>query len=162
MPFWKRKMRKRKRAGNPRRVEALCKLSCGHSRAPIVRAVWLAVVAGVVLAFGAGTPRLLAKKKPAPVRTISGAVLNSSNSGVAGAAVMLTDVEAHRTDTVYSGADGKYSFDGLNPNEDYTVQAKYRELTSDVRHVSSLDSRVKVVVNLVLGSPGSAASADAQ
>lgn len=123
-----------------------------------MRAVWLAVAAGVLLAFGASAPRLIAKKKPAPVKAISGAVLNASNAGVAGAAVMLTDVEAHTTDTIYSGANGKYSFDGLNPNDDYKVQAKYQGLTSDVRHVSSLDSRVKVVVNLVLGSPESAAA----
>lgn len=134
----------------------------GQPHARVLSAVWFAAAAGILLAFAAGAPQLLAKKKPAPVKTVSGAVLDSSNAGVAGAAVMLTDVQAHRTDTVYSGADGKYSFDGLNPNDDYTVQAKYRGTDSDVRHVSSLDSRVKVVVNLVLAPPGAAASADAQ
>lgn len=154
--------RKRKEVGSRRRVDPGRGRSLGQPHARVLRALWVAGVAGIVLAFGAGAPQLVAKKKPAPVKTISGAVLDSSNAGVAGAAVMLTDVEAHRTDTVYSGADGKFSFDGLNPNDDYTVQAKYRGIGSDVRHVSSLDSRVKVVVNLVLGSPGTAASADAK
>lgn len=104
----------------------------------------------MVAAFGSR----LAAKKPAPpvTKTISGAVLDQSNNGVPGASVVLTDLEAHKGDAIYSGANGVYAFSGLNPNDDYRLQAKYKDRVSDVREVSSLDSRMDIAINLVLSS----------
>ncbi len=107
----------------------------------------------VLLALAASGSRLAAKK-PAPTlaKTISGAVLDHSNNGVPGASVMLTDLETHKGDAMYTGENGVYSFSGLNPNDDYQLQAKYKGHVSDVREVSSLDSRTEIAINLVLRS----------
>ncbi|MGH9377871.1 MAG: carboxypeptidase-like regulatory domain-containing protein [Terriglobia bacterium] len=86
-----------------------------------------------------------------PTKTVTGAVLDQSNHNVPGASVFLTDLETRHTDAIYSGADGKYNFSGLNPNDDYQVQAKYKGLVSDVRKASSFDTRNPMVINLVLG-----------
>ena len=130
----------------------------GDGYASLLRMRWAAPVillAGLAL-FGAN---LNGKKPPASLtKTISGAVLDQSNNGIPGASVVLTDTEAHKTDALYTGAHGDYAFSGLNPNDDYQVQAKYRNLASEVRHVSSLDSRPDVVVNLVVSSAHPTAS----
>ncbi|MGH9353127.1 MAG: carboxypeptidase-like regulatory domain-containing protein [Terriglobia bacterium] len=86
-----------------------------------------------------------------PTKTVTGAVLDQSNHNVSGASVFLTDLETRHTDAIYSGADGKYNFSGLDPHHDYQVQAKYRGLVSEVREASSFDTRSPVVINLVLG-----------
>lgn len=107
-------------------------------------------------------PCLAAKQRPLPTKTISGDVLDQSNHNVAGASVFLTDLETHHTDAIYSGADGTYNFSGLNPNDDYQVQAKYQGLASDVRSTSSFDTRPRVVLNLTLGPSESQKQAGAQ
>lgn len=152
-------MKKRKRIGD----------SAAGARTPAERVAHFPsrrrfLEAGAALClFGALLgPGLLAKQKPMPVKTILGAVLTSSNAGVPGASVMLTNVEEHYTHAMYAGANGKYNFSGLNPNDDYEVRAKYKNLVSNVRHVSSLDSRSQVVINLVLHAPAAASSADSR
>ncbi|HEX5482721.1 MAG TPA: carboxypeptidase-like regulatory domain-containing protein [Terriglobia bacterium] len=103
-----------------------------------------------------------AKKKPPLTKTISGAVLDSSNHGVTGASVMLTDSETHRTTAIYSGEKGFYSFTGLDPNHTYHLQAKYKGMVSDHRGVSAFDGRVHMVVNLVLNPPDDASASNPQ
>ncbi|MGH9406089.1 MAG: carboxypeptidase-like regulatory domain-containing protein [Terriglobia bacterium] len=115
-----------------------------------------------VLALFLLTTRLEAKKKPPPTKQISGAVLNSSNHGVEGASVFLTDLQTHHTDAIYSGSDGAYSFSGLNPHDDYQLRARYEGSVSDTRNASSFDLRPSVVINLVLGPPGVARPAPPQ
>lgn len=128
----------------------------------LFQARWMAPVI-VLAALAALGPSLDAKKpQPAPTKNISGAVLDPSNNGISGASVMLTDLETHKTDAMYSGVNGVYAFSGLNPNHDYEIQAKYQNVASKVRQVSSLDSRMEIVVNLVVGSPRTAASHTSQ
>lgn len=103
-----------------------------------------------VLLSGLLAPGLMAKQKPMPTKSISGAVLDLANNDIAGASVFLTDIDTHHRDAIYSGADGTYNFSGLDPSHDYQVQAKYKNRASEVRSVSSYDTRSAVVVNLVL------------
>jgi hypothetical protein len=106
-----------------------------------------------LLCFGASTfctPLALAKQKPPATKTISGQVLDASNHGISGASVLLTDLETHRTDAIYAGADGSYNFSGLNTYDDYKVQARYQGSTSETREVSSMDPRLQIVVNLTV------------
>lgn len=154
MRFWKRKMKKRKRTGSHYPLPRV-------ANARTVRSLPVRV-ALCALAVGLLAPQLPAKQKPMPVKSISGAVLNASNAGVPGASVMLTDLETHHTYAIYSGANGKYSFSGLDPNDDYQLRAKYRQLQSGVRSVSSLDSRNPIVINLVLGTPAQSSSSGPQ
>jgi len=113
------------------------------------------IVAVMALFALAAFARSLEAKKPKPpvTKTISGAVLDQSNNGISGASVTLLDLETHKTDAMYSGANGVYAFSGLSPNDDYKLQASYKNITSGVREVSSLDSRTEIVVNLVVSSP---------
>jgi hypothetical protein len=94
----------------------------------------------------------LSKKKPLPSKTISGQVLDTSSRGIMGASVLLTDIQTHKTDAIYSGPEGNYNFSGLNIYHDYEVQARYRGLKSKTRQVSSMDPRPQIVVNLTLPS----------
>lgn len=115
-----------------------------------------------VLMLGVFAPCAAAKQKPLPTKTVTGAVLDQSNHNVSGASVFLTDLRTHHTDAIYSGADGTYNFSGLNPNDDYQVQAKYRGLVSEIRSTSSFDTRPRVVLNLTLGPPESEKQANTQ
>jgi len=123
---------------------------------------WAGVMMAL-LALVALAPSLQAKKPPPPVtKSISGAVLDRSNNGISGASVMLTNLETHKADAMYTGPNGAYAFSGLNPNDDYQLQASYKNSVSDIRGVSSLDSRTEIVVNLVMGSPGAGATHSAR
>lgn len=105
-----------------------------------------------------------ARQKPPLTKTISGSVLEPSRQGVSGASVLVTDLRTHITDATYSGANGAYSFPGLNPSHDYQVKAMYKGRSSAVREVSAFDTRMRIVINLVLKpssrkSPSNSASA---
>ncbi|MGH9469447.1 MAG: carboxypeptidase-like regulatory domain-containing protein [Terriglobia bacterium] len=125
----------------------------GSSRGDALRSCARRGAALCVCAILLGAAFLSAKQKPPLTKTVSGAVLKSSSQGVTGASVLLTDMQTHVTSATYSGANGLYSFPGLNPNHDYQIQAKYHGRSSDVREVSSFDTRVRAVINLVLNPP---------
>jgi hypothetical protein len=159
MRLRKRKMKKRKRAGKPNLLFPDKNSNCephstsvraGNHSPRVLTALGLCIFAHSLLA-----PRLEAKAKPLPTKTISGAVLDPSNNSVSGASVFLTDLETHRADAIYSGQDGTYSFSGLNPNDDYQLQAKLGDRVSGIREASSFDTRNPVIINLVLNPPGS-------
>jgi hypothetical protein len=108
---------------------------------------WVALSFGVSLLFAT---LAIAKQKPPATKTISGQVLNASNQGIAGASVLLTDLETHKTNAIYSGSGGNYIFSGLNAYHDYEVRARYQGMSSKTREVSSMDPRLQVVVNLTV------------
>ena len=102
----------------------------------------------------------MAKQKPPATKTISGQVLDASSHGISGATVLLTDLQTHKTNAIYSSSGGNYNFSGLTAYHDYEVQARYQGQTSSSREVSSMDPRLLIVVNLTVGSTGSHGSAD--
>ncbi|MGH9328583.1 MAG: carboxypeptidase-like regulatory domain-containing protein [Terriglobia bacterium] len=143
-------MMKRNRGGRTRVASlARCWLRGRHGRKRI-NAWWASVF--VLLLLGL-TPRSSAKQKPPVTKTVSGVVLDSSGESVSGASVLLTDIETSRTDAIYSGANGRYMFTGLNLTDDYRIQAKYQGRASNVHDISSFDTRVNRVINLVLNPP---------
>jgi Carboxypeptidase regulatory-like domain len=77
-------------------------------------------------------------------------VLDASDRGISGASVLLTDLETHKTDAIYAGTDGRYTFSGLNAYDDYDIRARYQGQTSTTREVSSMDPRLQIVVNLTV------------
>jgi hypothetical protein len=101
-------------------------------------------------AFIVCAPLALSKQKPPPTRTIYGQVLDVSSRGISGASVLLTDLETHKTNAIYAGADGRYIFSGLNAYDDYKIRARYHGVTSTTRQVSSMDPRIQIVVNLTV------------
>jgi tRNA isopentenyl-2-thiomethyl-A-37 hydroxylase MiaE len=56
---------------------------------------------------------------------------------------------------IYADANGQYRFADLDPHHDYEVKAGYKGLTSETRQVSSVDTRMKLVVNLTIPPPKS-------
>lgn len=150
-------MKKRKRTGNRGLLRRLkSSLETGKGKLHGAGKLWalFAFSAICLLVTACAGETSFAKQKPPLVKTISGAVLTGTNVGVSGASVILTDLETHITDAIYSGTNGKYTFPGLNPNDDYRIHATYQQLVSDTRGVSSLDSRSVIVINLVLHSQG--------
>lgn len=90
---------------------------------------------------------LVAKEKKIE-RTVSGQVLDQAENGIAGATVTLTDVNTEKKIAAFTREGGHYQFSDLQPTHDYEVQATYKGSSSDVRKVSSIDSRHRIVLNL--------------
>jgi hypothetical protein len=109
------------------------------------RVAALAAACWVPLCF----PCLAAKEK-AVTKTVSGAVLDEADNAIVGAAVKLTDLYTGKQVAAYTGEGGHYQFADLPPNHDYEVQATYKGSSSDVRKVSSVDTRRRIVINLTI------------
>ena len=118
--------------------------------ARIERGLAAIFVAAAVMAFASN---LAAKKKPPVEKSVSGQVLDSSDRGVPNAAVELTDLEQNKTVALYTDATGHYTFSPLDRHHDYQIVAKTAGLSSDIRRISSLDERDRIVVNLTLKPP---------
>lgn len=96
---------------------------------------------------------VLAKKKKPILRTVTGVVLDDANNPIVGASVELTDVQTAKKVAIYSEDGGRYQFAGLNPAHDYQLVALNKNISSDVRNVSSLDDRDRIVVILRIPPP---------
>ncbi len=110
-----------------------------------VRISWLALTIAVCVL--ASPPRVSAKEKKVP-RIVTGAVLDENDNGIAGATVVLTDLQTGKKDAIYTKDGGLYQFSDLRANHDYEVQASYKGVSSEVRKASSFDTRNKIVLNL--------------
>ena len=71
-----------------------------------------------------------------------------------GIAIELTDLQTKQVLDIYTQEDGRYQFTDLRFDHDYTVQATSKGATSEVRQVSSLDTRTPLVLNLTLHKTG--------
>ena len=66
---------------------------------------------------------------------------------------VAVELENTRTQAVRSyitGNDGRYHFDGLSDDIDFTLKAKYRDWWSKPKTLSKLDASVHPEVNLVI------------
>lgn len=93
-------------------------------------------------------PLFLVAKDKQPTRTVTGTVLDKADNPIAGAAVVLTDLETGKKNANYTKEDGIYQFTGLQPTRDYEVQASYEGQSSRARKVSPFDPRDRIVLNL--------------
>ena len=98
-------------------------------------------------------PSLLAKEKKPVTKTVTGVVLDASENGIVDAAVSIADLQSGKKFTTASKEGGQYQFTGLSPQHDYEVQAFYKEASSEVRKVSSFDTRLRIVVNFRIPPP---------
>ncbi|HME01147.1 MAG TPA: carboxypeptidase-like regulatory domain-containing protein [Terriglobia bacterium] len=96
-----------------------------------------------------------AKEKKPVTRTITGSVLDQAENGIAGASVELTDLRTGKKVAIYSEQGGRYAFADLKPEDDYQIQASYKDQPSEVRKVTSLIREMKVVINLHIPPPKS-------
>jgi hypothetical protein len=95
-------------------------------------------------------PGLAAKEKKKVTKAIVGVVVDAADNPIVGATVELNDVQSGKKLAKYSQESGKYDFADLDPKHDYEVQASFKSMSSEVRKVSSLDDRPRVVVNFTL------------
>ncbi|HLY63317.1 MAG TPA: carboxypeptidase-like regulatory domain-containing protein [Terriglobia bacterium] len=117
---------------------------------------WIAcgLVASLLVCILAGpTPPAWAKKKVKESRRVTGVVLDGSDNPIVGASVELTDKQTGKKVAIYTEDEGHYLFADLNPNHDYEIQALSNNLASEVRQVSSLDDRDKIVIILRVPPP---------
>lgn len=110
--------------------------------------------ATVLLAFDAA-PLIAKKKKPPTSKTVLGQVLDPAGNGIAGAAVVMTNLSTKKTTAIYTGGQGHFEFTGLSLNQNYQFQAHYKGKSSEVRKVSYWDTRTNLVLNLHIPPPKS-------
>lgn len=81
-------------------------------------------------------------------KTVQGKVLSSKDTPISGAVVYLEDGKTNSIRSFISTADGSFHFGQLAADTDYQIWARYKNVKSDTRGVSSYDSRQKVIINL--------------
>ena len=117
-----------------------------------LRMMGAVAVAGFCLAAVA-LPALLAKEKKPVTKTVTGLVLDPNENGIVDAAVSITNLQSGKKFTTVSQEDGRYQFTDLSLHDDFEVQAAYKDMSSEVRKVSSLDTRLRPVLNLHIPPP---------
>ncbi|MGO8790894.1 MAG: carboxypeptidase-like regulatory domain-containing protein [Terriglobia bacterium] len=110
-------------------------------------------LAFIGVALLCGTVAGLAKDKTPTTRTVSGVVMDEGENLIKGAAIELTDLQTKKVLEIYSQEAGQYQYSDLRFDHDYTVQATYNGLSSEVRQVSSIDPRWHMVLNLTVVKP---------
>jgi hypothetical protein len=95
----------------------------------------------------------LAKEKKPVTRTVSGVVLDEAENGIEGATIELIDLQTGKLVAVYSQEGGQYHFFGLFPSHDYKIKATFKGSSSEGRQISSIDTRLRVVINLTIPGP---------
>jgi hypothetical protein len=94
-----------------------------------------------------------AKELKKPTRTVTGVVLDKDDNPIEGAAVILTEVSTGKKNATYTQKDGRYQFSGLEPTRNYDVQATFHGESSQVRHVTAIDPRDRIVLHLKIPPP---------
>lgn len=83
-------------------------------------------------------------------RSLTGTVKDDKDNPASGAVVQLKDTKSLQVRSFITRADGVYHFHGLSADVDYQVKAERKGAASDVKTLSSFDSRKTAVINLKL------------
>ncbi len=95
-------------------------------------------------------PAMLGKEKKPPTKTVSGVVFDEAENPIDGATVELTDLQTGKVVAIYSQEQGDYQFSDLIPSHDYKIKASFKGSSSEVRQISSVDTRARLVMNLTI------------
>jgi hypothetical protein len=128
-------------------------LGSRQSREPLRPTTRKAAVITMLLLVGAlvwCTSAVLAKEKKLQTKSVSGVVFNEAENTIEGAMVELADAQTGKVLDIYSQQGGTYQFTDLSFDHDYTVKATFKGISSEVRHVSSVDLRARLVLNLTI------------
>lgn len=126
---------------------ALCRSPRGLSTSVILACVFSLAFAALCLTFDSA-PLTAKKKGPPTSKTVVGQVFDNQDTGISGAAVEITDLTTGKTAAIYTGPEGRFTFTDLKLTEDYQLKAHYKGQSSEVRKVSSWDTRTDLVLNL--------------
>ena len=83
-------------------------------------------------------------------RPVTGIVTDKAGNTLPGAVVQLEDTHSLRVQSYIADKDGKYQFNGLNDDVDYTLRAEYKKFRSPIKTLSKFNSSSHPVVNLVI------------
>jgi len=87
-------------------------------------------------------------KKESQLRTVRGIVTDKSETPLPNSVVFLKNLRTNAVRSSFADSDGNYRFSGLDPNVDYEVHAELEGAKSQVKTVSSFDSRKEITLNL--------------
>jgi len=107
----------------------------------------IACICMVILVF-AGIARAQDSKKESQLRTVRGIVTDKSETPLPNSVVFLKNLRTNAVRSSFADSDGNYRFSGLDPNVDYEVHAELEGAKSQVKTVSSFDSRKEITLNL--------------
>jgi Carboxypeptidase regulatory-like domain len=132
---------------------APCGGSGAYFPASLMRVCALALaLAALWLAFDAA-PLTAKRSKPPTSKTVVGQVFDASDNPIVGAVVEMTDLTTAKTTAIYTGPEGRFTFTDLKLTKDYQFKAHYKGQSSEVRKVSSWDTRFDLVLNLHIPAP---------
>ena len=78
---------------------------------------------------------------------------DQAENSIPGATVELKDLQTGKVLDIYSQEDGQYLYTDMRFDHDYTVQAMFKGVSSEVRHISILETRWTLVLNLTVPLP---------
>jgi hypothetical protein len=108
--------------------------------------------AALWLAFDSA-PSMAKRRKPPTSKTVVGQVFDAQDNPIVGAAVEMTNLTTGKTSANYTGPQGHFTFTDLKLTQDYQFKAHYKGQSSEVRKVSSWDTRFNLVLNLHIPAP---------
>ncbi len=85
---------------------------------------------------------------PRAPKTLTGQVVDKDGKGLAQAVVHLKNQRTLEVQTRISDNEGKYRFNGLNPETDFAVHAEFRGASNPTRTVSAFDEKKDVYLVL--------------
>jgi len=99
------------------------------------------------------------KRDKAPTtRTVSGQVTDETGQVLEGAMVTLTDNKTSEKTSFFTKKDGRYKFEDLSFHNDYEVQARYKDKSSEPRKLSQYDTAPKPVRILAINTGSATAT----
>jgi len=108
------------------------------------------IVLALQLLASVSSLRAQDSKKDTQLRTVHGVTMDKSESPVPSAVVFLRDTRTNVIRSHISDDQGNYRFSGLDPNTDYEVHAEKEGTQSQIRTISSFDTKKEIILNLKL------------
>jgi hypothetical protein len=81
-------------------------------------------------------------------RIVTGTVRNQEGRSLAGAVVEMINMDSQQVWSNVTKSDGTYRFAAVEFAHGYQLQAKYKNYSGSVRHLSQYDWRPSAVINL--------------
>jgi len=81
-------------------------------------------------------------------RSVRGVVVDSEGQPIPRAVVKLQDRASLDIRSFLTKEDGTYQFQGLHPDREYRLRARYQETWGPRKTLSAFDSRPEAIVNL--------------
>jgi len=102
----------------------------------------------IAITLLAGLPS--ASQKENGPRPLTGMVTDKKGNTLPGAVVQLENTRSLIVQSYITQKDGRYHFEGLNEDIDYTLRARYRNYWSDQKTLSKFNGAAHPEVNLVI------------